>query len=105
RRFRVDVLLRTLRPAHAHRLIAAAAALALIATGCSLPRLTKGPLRVPPLPQTSVLYDAHGRVITTLHAEQNRTLVPLKDVPMSMRNAVIAAEDQRFYEHRGVDVK
>lgn len=94
-----------MRARHAHRLVAAAAVAAVLASACSLPRLTKGPLRLPPLPQTSVLYDDSGRVITTLHAEQNRTLVALGDVAESMRDAVIAAEDQRFYEHRGVDVK
>src|SRR5207253_6069758 len=57
------------------------------------------------LPQTSILFDDQGRVITALHAEQNRTVVPIEQIPTIMRNAVIAIEDQRFYEHRGIDVK
>src|SRR6059058_4702546 len=94
-----------MRAHHAHRLVAASAAFAVLGSACSLPRLTNGPLRLPPLPQTSVLYDDQGRVITSLHAEQNRTLIPLREIPTSMRDAVIAVEDERFYAHQGVDVK
>jgi len=52
-----------------------------------------------------MLFDANGHLITTLHAVENRTVVPITDVPGIVRDAVIAQEDQRFYEHNGVDVK
>jgi len=35
--------------------------------------------------------------------EERRQLVPLAEIPTVMRNAVLAAEDARFYEHGGID--
>jgi penicillin-binding protein 1A len=57
----------------------------------------------PRLPQTTYLYDRHGRLITTLHAEVNRTEVPLKDISQHLQDAVIAVEDRDFYQHGGID--
>ena len=56
-----------------------------------------------PLAETSVIYDRDGNVLTELHAEQNRTYVPLASIPRQLRQAVISTEDQNFYEHKGVD--
>ena len=56
-----------------------------------------------PLAETSVIYDRNGDVLVELHAEQNRTYVPLASIPVQLRQAVISTEDQRFYEHEGVD--
>jgi penicillin-binding protein 1A len=78
---------------------------ALVASGCGLPRLPQEEPAIPPLPQTSILYDAEGRFITRLHAGEDRTLILIDEVPVVTRNAVIAAEDERFYQHHGVDVK
>ena len=61
-------------------------------------------LEVPPLPQRSRMLAADGSLIAWLYAE-NRVRVELADVPLVTRQAVIAIEDSRFYEHRGVDVK
>lgn len=55
------------------------------------------------LPQPTVFYDAGGNVASKVSANKNEG-VPLKDVPTSMRNAVIAIEDHRFYSHNGVDI-
>ncbi|MCR4783371.1 MAG: PBP1A family penicillin-binding protein [bacterium] len=52
--------------------------------------------------ETTRLYSSDGQVIATLFRE-NRTWVPLKDISPHMRNAILAIEDSRFYEHRGVD--
>ncbi|HEV3398433.1 MAG TPA: transglycosylase domain-containing protein, partial [Actinomycetes bacterium] len=35
--------------------------------------------------------------------DENRRVVPLKSIPKRVRNAVIAIEDDRFYQHDGVD--
>ena len=51
---------------------------------------------------STIVYDRHNRVITKLF-RQNRTWVNLEDIPVVMRNAVIAAEDSEFYKHKGVD--
>lgn len=53
--------------------------------------------------QTTIIFDRNGKQITKLFAEQNRTDVPLEQIPAQLRQAVIATEDQRFYEHQGVD--
>jgi penicillin-binding protein 1A len=82
-------------------------ALVLVTAGCAvhLPRIQNAQPVIPSLPQTSVLFDDKGRVITSLHAGENRTIIPIDQIPMMLRNAVVAIEDERFYEHRGVDVK
>lgn len=52
---------------------------------------------------SSQIYDAKGRLITTVHAEENRIPVSISQVPQNLQNAFVAAEDVRFYEHHGVD--
>jgi penicillin-binding protein 1A len=59
----------------------------------------------PVLPQTTYLYDRNGRLITTLHAEVNRTEVPLDEISTHLREAVIAVEDKDYYRHGGIDPK
>lgn len=62
-------------------------------------------LPLPPEPaseQTSFLYDSAGDFVTGLHGEIDRTLIPLSEMPEHLREAVIAAEDERFYSHVGV---
>ena len=54
--------------------------------------------------QTSKLYAADGRFIAELGLEK-RTLVHYKDIPPLVRNAFVAVEDKRFYQHSGVDWK
>jgi len=58
---------------------------------------------IPPLAQTTVLTDRDGRALAQLHAEQNRTLVPLSSVPQQLRDAILATEDATFYSHTGID--
>ena len=55
--------------------------------------------------QTSKIYDINNRLITTLCAEENRELINFKDMPVNLRNAVIAIEDKRFYQHIGIDLR
>ena len=56
--------------------------------------------------QSSRVYDRNGTLITELRGEQRRTDVThLELVPEVVRNAVVAIEDERFYEHDGVDLK
>lgn len=54
------------------------------------------------LPQATVFYDLNGEVASKVSANKNEG-VPINQVPDSMKNAVIAIEDRRFYEHHGVD--
>ncbi len=52
---------------------------------------------------SSRIYDEKGRLITTVHAEENRIPVSISQVPQNLQNAFVAAEDVRFYEHHGID--
>jgi penicillin-binding protein 1A len=55
------------------------------------------------LAQTSIVYDANGNVVDELYGVQNRFVVPLDNINPNLREAVVAIEDHRFYEHRGLD--
>ncbi len=59
-------------------------------------------LKTPTLPLTSKVFAADGSLITTFF-DQNRVPVGLKQIPVVLQNAVIAAEDTRFRDHNGVD--
>src|SRR5262245_9249516 len=89
------------------RMAALIVAAGLVAAGCSLPRphVQETKPIIPPLHQNSLLFDANGKLITVLHASENRTLIPIDDIPFITRQAVVAAEDERFYQHHGVDAK
>ena len=54
---------------------------------------------------TSRIYAADGTLIATFHGEENREIVALEQVPQNLKNAVIAIEDERFYQHTGVDIE
>ncbi len=94
----------TLSPRRRARLLAGLAGTAVLAASCRIPPVS---LTEPaqPLPQNSIIFDADGRQITTLHAEENRILVPFERIPKVVRDAVVATEDRRFYHHRGVDLR
>ncbi len=55
------------------------------------------------LAQTSTVYDADGEVVEQLYGVQNRFVVGLDDIDPTLRDAVVAIEDHRFEEHRGLD--
>ena len=52
--------------------------------------------------EMSFIHDRSGHEIGTMFVE-NRFSIPLNDIPPVFVNAVLAQEDQRFYEHNGVD--
>ncbi len=53
--------------------------------------------------QNSVVYDAYGNRLATLTNNQGRVLNTTEEIAPVMKEAVVAIEDQRFYDHRGVD--
>ena len=57
------------------------------------------------LPQKSVMYANDGTTVITTFYNQNRIVVPLKDISEPMQQAVVAREDRRFWSHAGVDVQ
>ncbi|KXK61246.1 glycosyl transferase [Micromonospora rosaria] len=62
-------------------------------------------LRTPATPQRSYLYANDGTTLITTFYDVNRTDVPLTEIAPVMRQAIVAAEDRRFYEHGGVDLR
>jgi penicillin-binding protein 2A len=54
------------------------------------------------LSQATVFYDMNGKIASKVSANKNEG-VPIKLVPNSMKNAAVAIEDHRFYEHNGID--
>jgi membrane peptidoglycan carboxypeptidase len=55
--------------------------------------------------QTTFVYYADGKHEIGQFADQNRTSIPLSDVPQHVQDAVIAAEDRTFYTNKGIDPK
>ncbi len=55
--------------------------------------------------QNSVVTDSQGEFISTLSSNENRILILPEQISPNMKNAVVAIEDARFYEHRGVDYR
>ncbi|MEN3271750.1 MAG: penicillin-binding protein [Actinomycetota bacterium] len=78
--------------------------LGMAATGCAYtpPRAALAP---PPLSESTLIFDVHGRLITRLEADENRENVRLSELPQHLLDAVVAIEDDRFWHHKGVDVK
>ncbi|MGN8632444.1 transglycosylase domain-containing protein [Blautia sp. HCP3S3_G3] len=59
-----------------------------------------------PLGYASFLYDDQGNQIRKLAApDSNRLPVSIEQIPVDLQHAVVAIEDERFYEHNGIDVK
>jgi penicillin-binding protein 1A len=54
------------------------------------------------VPERTQVYDLRGRLVGVLHGE-NRIFIPISEVPPAFKEALLAREDNRFYEHQGVD--
>ncbi|MFF0574214.1 transglycosylase domain-containing protein [Streptosporangium saharense] len=60
--------------------------------------------REDPLPERTVLLDRNGKQFAQFYTE-NRKIVKLDQIAPAMRQAIVAIEDSRFYEHAGLDIK
>ena len=58
-----------------------------------------------PQAQSSRVLAADGRLIATLHGEEDRTVVQLSSISRHLRSAVLLAEDRDFFEHGGMSYK
>ncbi|AOP50576.1 transglycosylase domain-containing protein [Streptomyces lydicus] len=61
-------------------------------------------LKTPPLSQRTTIQDADGGEIAKVYS-RDRTVVGLKDMSPYIRQAIVAIEDARFYEHGAIDLK
>lgn len=55
-------------------------------------------------PKTGSLFDSSGALVTSIKGSQNRVPVPLAQIPRQIQDVFLAAEDLRFFQHRGVDL-
>ena len=76
-------------------------AIAILVTYPKLPSLETVQHYQPKMPLT--IYSSDGKIIG-MYGEERRSFTKINDFPQNLKNAVIAAEDQRFYQHWGVDV-
>jgi penicillin-binding protein 1A len=53
--------------------------------------------------ETTYIYDIGGKVLASLHGEENREVVPLDKISPKLKLAVLAIEDSNFYQHSGVN--
>jgi penicillin-binding protein 1A len=80
-------------------------ALAATASKVALQLTTVKLPKVPPQPETTLMYDRRGKLLARLHAGINRTIVPLDRISPNLQRAVIAIEDRDFYREGGVSVE
>lgn len=55
--------------------------------------------------QNSIIYAGDGSKLGLINSDEIRTPVKLKKVPKDLQNATISIEDERFYDHNGIDVE
>ena len=61
---------------------------------------------VAPAGYSTTVYDSQGNQLVKLVAQNsNRVYVKLDKIPLNMQHAFVAIEDERFYQHNGIDIK
>ncbi|MCY6370482.1 transglycosylase domain-containing protein [Clostridium ganghwense] len=55
--------------------------------------------------QASVIYDDKGNVIDTIITDKKRTIIKYDEMPKDLINAFVSIEDERFFDHKGIDPK
>ncbi len=58
-----------------------------------------------PAAASTEIYDRHGQLLYEIYDDQDRVPIQLADLPDHVIEATIAIEDQKFYQHRGFDLK
>ncbi len=55
--------------------------------------------------QNGYIYAADGKILAVLRGDEARTILGSDEIAPIMKQAIVAVEDRRFYEHRGVDLR
>ena len=55
------------------------------------------------LPQTTNIYDRKGELLFKIFTDQDRTVVPIDEIPLYLQQATISIEDKDFYHHPGIN--
>lgn len=53
--------------------------------------------------ESTQIFDRSGSLVANIHGDEDRVVVPLKDMSPYIKRALLAIEDTRFYEHNGID--
>jgi penicillin-binding protein 1A len=57
------------------------------------------------LPEATAILDGNGKRFTEVYSDNNRrNWMPISEIPVHVRHAFVAAEDKRFYQHKGIDL-
>lgn len=62
-----------------------------------------GELRNQKANESTILYDRNGKQIYDISGEERRILIASQDIPQLAKDATVAIEDHKFYNHHGVD--
>ena len=92
------------------------ALIAVLAIGCCMGIGAMGGLiddapdisevNIVPVGEATFVYDANGDQLQKLTApDSNRMPVTIDQIPLDLQHAVVAIEDERFYEHNGIDIR
>ena len=55
--------------------------------------------------ESTRIFDRTGKLVANIHGDEDRVVVPLSDISPNVPRAVMAIEDNRFYQHQGVDFR
>ena len=55
------------------------------------------------LPQTTNIYDRKGELLFKIFTDQDRTVVPIDEIPLYLHQTTISIEDKDFYHHPGIN--
>lgn len=56
-----------------------------------------------PVPQSTRILDRNGKLIYSIFVSENRTVIPLFEIPKYLQEATISIEDKDFYKHGAID--
>ncbi len=62
-------------------------------------------ISVEPNVYTSIVYDKDNKEIDRFHGKENREYVSLDEISIDLQKAIVSVEDERFYDHFGIDLK
>ena len=68
-------------------------------------RFELGSIDLDPLSERSYVYDRNGDLMATFVARENRVRVDISQIPRTVIDSVLAAEDSAFYSHKGVNAR
>lgn len=74
----------------------------VVLTGCALSELNISDYEYQPKAKSQI-YASDEKLITEVYNE-NRTYMPLEEIPQDLQKAIVAVEDSRFYSHHGFNL-